>query len=324
MADCLSKLDCNPVFISATGNDSLADGVLQYCNHIDMLSVPTLNNVSTATYCPVLLASGQLLFGVGNMDINTHFSLNKVSDLDAMIKSAPLVVLDSNFTSEVIESVVFKCVDMSVPVWFEPTDLLKSTKPFETDAWKHLTFISPNLGELVLMYRALMRKHDQQCNEIDVSEENTRLEDILEIIVQMCVSMVAYIPIILVTLGKHGILLCHNFGDVSHLLPLPIVTNLQFKATYYRAFDCHESLSKIVSVSGAGDCFASAFIAGMLQGLHLDLCVKQGLLAASLSLQSTSAVPATITTNNILKAGTSNTFFKWQSIDVSSGHSDLL
>ncbi|CAG5122870.1 unnamed protein product, partial [Candidula unifasciata] len=113
LADCLSRLECNPVFVSAVGMDNLSHSLSQHCKHIDMQSVQALHNMSTATYCPVLLANGQLLFGVGNMDINSCFTINKISDLDVMIKAAPLVLLDGNFTSEVIEEVVFKCADMS-------------------------------------------------------------------------------------------------------------------------------------------------------------------------------------------------------------------
>lgn len=42
-----------------------------------------------------------------------------------------------------------------VPVWYEPTDADKACKPFLSDAWKSLTYCSPNLVELCTMTRTL-------------------------------------------------------------------------------------------------------------------------------------------------------------------------
>ena len=52
-------------------------------------------------------------------------------------------------------------------VWYEPTDLLKANKPFKSSAWEKLTYISPNLNELRLMYSAA-RGYDQQA--VDTGE----------------------------------------------------------------------------------------------------------------------------------------------------------
>jgi hypothetical protein len=60
---------------------------------------------------------------------------------------------------------------------------------------------------------------------VKIPPDNATLEDTIQVAVQMCRQMVNYIPVILVTLAKHGVLLCHNFGDVSRLLPLPPVGN---------------------------------------------------------------------------------------------------
>lgn len=40
-------------------------------------------------------------------------------------------------------------------VWYEPTDADKASKPFLSDAWKSLTYTSPNLAELCTMTRTL-------------------------------------------------------------------------------------------------------------------------------------------------------------------------
>lgn len=47
----------------------------------------------------------------------------------------------------------------------------------------------------------------------------------------------------------------------------------------------------VVNVSGAGDCFASGLITGMLKGLNEENCVSFGFAAARASLRSTDTVP---------------------------------
>lgn len=41
------------------------------------------------------------------------------------------------------------------PVWYEPTDSDKASKPFLSDAWKSLSYSSPNLAELCTMNKTL-------------------------------------------------------------------------------------------------------------------------------------------------------------------------
>lgn len=58
-------------------------------------------------------------------------------------------------------------------------------------------------------------------------DESSELGEIIRASVQMCLAIVPHIPVVLVTLGKHGVLLCHRFGDASHLLPLPSASNCE-------------------------------------------------------------------------------------------------
>ncbi|KAF8792256.1 hypothetical protein HNY73_003876 [Argiope bruennichi] len=51
---------------------------------------------------------------------------------------------------------------------------------------------------------------------------------------------------------------------------------------------------KIVSVSGAGDCFAAGMIGSILKGLQQEECIRSGQKAALLSLASHFAVPNSI------------------------------
>ncbi|RUS74327.1 hypothetical protein EGW08_017918, partial [Elysia chlorotica] len=94
LADCLTRLGSNPVFVSAIGKGTRLDA----CKHMDLSMVQSLDDQSTAAYCPVLRDDGHLLFGIGDMEINAAFDADKVEDLDKVIKSAPIVMMDGNFS----------------------------------------------------------------------------------------------------------------------------------------------------------------------------------------------------------------------------------
>lgn len=48
-----------------------------------------------------------------------------------------------------------QCNPDCVTVWFEPTDSYKARKPFLSDAWKSLSYTSPNLAELCTIHKTL-------------------------------------------------------------------------------------------------------------------------------------------------------------------------
>ncbi|GFS26105.1 pseudouridine-metabolizing bifunctional protein C1861.05-like [Elysia marginata] len=297
LADCLSRLGLNPVFVSAVGKNTNLKG----CSHMDVSMVQCLDDQSTATYCPVLRQDGHLLFGVGDMDINTAFNTDAVEKLDEAIMSSPIVMLDGNFSATVIEKVVKKCALYTVPVWFEPTDQYKSKKPFETDAWKNLSIISPNIMELVNMHASLMdRLGSPAAENVSLVEEPTEISEVLRVCVGMCRDLVQHIPVVVVTLGHHGVLLCHNLGpNAQHLLQALNTTGsaASFHAVHYPLL---RETTEIVSVSGAGDCLAASLLSAMLVGHPIDECVRLSLAAAELSLASHIAVPATITQDSLL------------------------
>ncbi|KAK6959861.1 pseudouridine-metabolizing bifunctional protein C1861.05 [Biomphalaria glabrata] len=294
LADCLCRLNHSPVFVSAVGTDSHAASLSALCQHMDLSAVQKIENMTTATCC-VLLYQGKFLFGVGDMNVNSKLMIDQIKNLDSLIASAPLVVLDGNFTTSFITSIVDKCARLSVPVWFEPTDLYKCKAPFQSDAWKKLTFVSPNLVELVSMYQAMRQRLGQDDIQVSVTEDSD-LQEILDVSVSMCQDLVKHIPVVLLTLGRHGVLLCHRLGQSECFLPITsqISSSDEFKAVYYPSFSLDMDPSEIVSVSGAGDCLAATICAGMLSGQTIDECIRHGLLAAYLSLQSLTAVPETV------------------------------
>uniref|UniRef100_A0AAQ6ILB1 Carbohydrate kinase PfkB domain-containing protein n=1 Tax=Anabas testudineus TaxID=64144 RepID=A0AAQ6ILB1_ANATE len=156
IADSLSRLGHKPLLISATGADSHSDAVLNYCKHINTSAVARIEEQSTATYCVVITGSGELSLGLGDMDIHQQITQHYVSQFEKQLSSASLVCLDGNIPVSTIDYVcsLAKKHNINVP-FLDPTDLDKACKPFLSDAWKSLSYSSPNLAELCTMNKTL-------------------------------------------------------------------------------------------------------------------------------------------------------------------------
>lgn len=298
LADCLSRLGDDPLFVSATGADTNRDALEAHCSHMDLSAVASLDNFNTATYCAVLRNGGELLFGIGDMDVHNQITPELVSKFESSLMSAPLVVLDGNIPVDSIEYVCEICHRNKVPVWFEPTDVHKATKPFMTSAGQRLTYISPNLNELRAIYRHLTNTLESHIGHTE--PDASPLEGVLDETLWLSKVIVEEVPVVMVTLGKHGVMLCQRTGMSD--LPTKgyrIEKTDTMTADIFPAFNPDHPPDRIVSVSGAGDCLAATMIHGIVQGHDPDLCIKAGLMAAQMSLRSYTPVPASITPERV-------------------------
>ncbi|NWS80103.1 YOW5 protein, partial [Toxostoma redivivum] len=155
LADCLSRLGQAPLLLSAVGKDEHLDPVLHYCHHMDMSSILQLEGRSTATYCAVITSGGELSVGLGDMDIHQQITEQYVSQFKESLCQAPLVCMDGNVPLSTIQYVCQLAREHQLAVCYEPTDENKASKPFLSDSWKALTYISPNLQELRAINRTL-------------------------------------------------------------------------------------------------------------------------------------------------------------------------
>ncbi|XP_078671457.1 uncharacterized protein LOC144911435 [Branchiostoma floridae x Branchiostoma belcheri] len=290
VADCMSRLGAMPLLVSAVGNDPHAASFYIYSTHMDVSGVSQLEDQRTATYCAVLNGDGELVLGVGDMDINNRISPDLVSKFASAIELAPFVCVDGNIPEETVRYILKLCHYLQVPAWYEPTCVVKSSKPFESDAWKNITYLSPNLTELRMIYR-MVTGHEEPV----VPEEDPTLSQRLQEAVFLVRPLLEYLHCVVVTLSRDGVLVCRNTEQQSSF---PVgkgnntVKKTMLTAVHYPVFPKTEQ--QVVNVSGAGDCFSAGMMHGMLQGLPPDVCVKQGLLAAYNSTQTHSAVPASL------------------------------
>ncbi|XP_038009031.1 pseudouridine-metabolizing bifunctional protein C1861.05-like isoform X5 [Motacilla alba alba] len=212
LADCLSRLGQAPLLLSAVGKDEHLESVLHYCHHMDMSGVLQLEGKSTATYCAVVTSAGELSVGLGDMDIHHQITEQYVSQFKENLCQAPLVCIDGNVPLSTIQYVCQLAREHQLAVCYEPTDENKASKPFLSDSWKALTYISPNLQELRAINRTL-------GNPLP-AELPSRLEDVVQAAVALACPLLAHLHCVVVTLGAHGVLLCgRSLGGSISLYP---------------------------------------------------------------------------------------------------------
>ncbi|XP_075285480.1 uncharacterized protein LOC104338287 isoform X2 [Opisthocomus hoazin] len=252
LADCLSRLGQTPLFLSAVGKDEHSESVLHYCHHMDMSAVLQLEGKSTATYCAVITGAGELSVGLGDMDIHRQITEQYVSQFKENLCQAPLICIDGNVPLPTIQYVCQLAREWQLAVCYEPTDENKASKPFLSDSWKALTYISPNLQELRAINRTL-------GNPLPAEELPSRLEDVVQTAMALARPLLAHLHCVVVTLGAHGILLCgKSLGGSVSLHPGAREQTASLCATHYPAI--HSSREEIVNVSGAGDSFRASLL----------------------------------------------------------------
>ncbi len=115
-------------------------------------------------------------------------------------------------------------------------------------------YITPNLSEL----------------EVLCGDRITQLEQ-LE---QVCSCFGGKYQHLLVTLGEKGVFYYNHAGKMGKLYPPPE--------------------TKIIDVNGAGDAFVAGFVCGVFHSCEIDYCIRLGLVAAHLTLQSKDTVNSDI------------------------------
>ncbi|XP_022103567.1 pseudouridine-metabolizing bifunctional protein C1861.05-like isoform X2 [Acanthaster planci] len=289
VADCMTRLGASPLFLSAIGRDSQGDMLLSLSSHMDTSCISVLDRYSTATYSCVLNSDGQLIIAVGDMDISSQITPEYVSQFEEELQSAPLVCIDGNIPTETIEYVCKFCDQNSIPVWYEPTCIDKSIKPFRSDCWKSLSYISPNVKELCMIADHLSGK------AVTPFQDRFTLQEKMDMSIELSQKLLHHIYCVVVTLGEDGVLVCRN-ADAHHPF---LVGSTSLRETTSRKSAVHYpacTAEKMASVSGAGDCLAGGMLAGIVRQASANECMLSGLIAARASIQSYLTVPPTIST----------------------------
>ncbi|XP_012554630.1 uncharacterized protein LOC100197220 isoform X1 [Hydra vulgaris] len=293
IAECLTRLGTNPFLISTVGLDDFGEMMIANMQKINMDTSGVMRSKkSTACYSAMLNKNGDLLMGVGDMDINEELTPITIEKYEGVIQKAPIVIMDANSKHETIQTVLLMCKKHNVPVWFEPTSVSKASVAFSTKSKLHINFASPNFNELKAIHTTLSTKKKHPVLQERKFSEDVSLNEVINNCVHYADECAQYVNNLIVTLGKHGVLVLTR-APFDEPFSYELVNNALSAKLYPSS---KESFSlQIKNASGAGDSFVAGVVFGILQKYDADTCIRSGLLAANLSLQSYNAISEEVT-----------------------------
>ena len=241
-------------------------------------SIARLEGTPTASYCSVLDADGEVRLGMGDMAAHQFIDKRAVESAFANTSPPPrLIVFDGNLSVEAMDSILAQAKSLtSATVLFEPTNMLKAHLPFMTANSDSISHTSPNMAELRAM--AHFVRCQQPMKDVTAAE-HLDTEKVLKEALKDCQTLFdsTNLKMIVVTLGERGVAVALRDGSFN----------------FYEA----QAIKDIASVSGAGDCFISAFMTALVvRGVGQEDAVAAGFEAARCSLASYLPVPSSVKT----------------------------
>ncbi|XP_075236373.1 uncharacterized protein LOC142333255 [Lycorma delicatula] len=293
LAEALAKFDMNPRFLSAVGNDLFGKFIREFTEpFVDLHDILICNDCSTST-CIVILhhETGENILLMGDMVIHKKLSTEYLTNKLDIIKGSSVILFDGNLPVDSMNMILNYSKQNNIPVLFEPTDIVTADKPFSSELWKNISFISPNIEELRRISSAVtgvpFKERSDHTAKIDIDK-------LLQEVIHLAVPLANYINTVMVTLGKHGLAIVgktnDNFDislDPSKFIRENCDNSWGMSMRYYKPLIAND----IKSASGAGDCTVAGFMKGVMSGLNEPQSVSIGLSAAVDSLESINTVP---------------------------------
>ena len=104
-------------------------------------------------YCAVLRQSGDILYGIGDMDLHEKISPEMITKDTRVFDEAPLVIMDGNISLDTMKAVMKTSEQLGKVLWYEPTDVRKATKPFLGEFWTEwLSSLHSRCGYIAYKY----------------------------------------------------------------------------------------------------------------------------------------------------------------------------
>ncbi|KAB7495674.1 hypothetical protein Anas_05225, partial [Armadillidium nasatum] len=183
-------------------------------------------------------------------------------------------------------------------VWYEPTDIKKARKPWDLPGSNSILFTSPNLNEFNAIVKFLSKGKAK-----DVVHSSCEDESFVQRIVEESKNYLSNLKAIMISLGNKGFIVVRQYtkDEDSSIYSKPKKSTDYDDEMIGLYFQIGTNYS-ISSVSGAGDCLAAGFVAGMIQGKRVSECAFIGQSCATASLKSSEAVPNSLDPNFIYSA----------------------
>lgn len=314
MSEALFRLGMkNSILISAIGDDLSGRHICEESTKLGMNvsklhKLNSTENVITGTYCAVFHASGEINLALGNMKAHDYITPELIQkSLDTLSKSE-FCILDADIPSDTIKYVCDYCQSKNIPVWFNPTDLRKCYKLIEANSLSKLTYMSPNLKELLTIFSLTLQsdttlsineRFDMEKIYINYKDSVNRLEEFkFEDLKKVLKYLLKFIPFIILTRGSDELILASAFDlDENKHDQLPCRERMdllkqmkrQPQLLLYPILKLNKN-ETISNVSGAGDSCSGGIISGILRNYKLNSIIYNGLVSAKFTLMSDKTV----------------------------------
>ncbi|TYZ60904.1 hypothetical protein PybrP1_007388 [[Pythium] brassicae (nom. inval.)] len=318
IAECLLRLELDPLLISSVGNDASGSILLDNLRKLgmDASGVQVADDVATAVYSAVLCSAGDLDVAIADMRALDAIDTRAISD--DTIREAGLVVADGNLSPEALGTLLKRSARLGVDVWFEPTSVQKSVRVVDAGAVGDLTYVSPNGDELEAMSEAIRRTNDASAppphERFKLSEQSRILphdrmhqlkNDLITVLVEMARGDTAKEKHVIVTLGKHGVLV----GSIN-VNPATVRARAETSAFPMEVWGAHRIHGgghhvamvhlpgveiQVKNCTGAGDSLVGGTVYGLAHQHDIFESCHFGMVAARQSLVSDSAINPELT-----------------------------
>ncbi|KAF1747519.1 hypothetical protein GCK72_023984 [Caenorhabditis remanei] len=273
-ADALGRLGCDSIFISAIGDDQNGQFFRQHSDRFDTNRVKVVPHKPTCTYLAVNVR-GNVKYGIVTCEpLLSCLTPSLIESNEDALESADFILLDANLPVPVMTRTLEIAKKHEKQVWFEPTDIEKTKKVFDTGMVGAVTAASPNANEFL--------KWAKLCHvSVDPSVIDSA-DSVLELIEKEKTKLLLNTSVFVVTLSNKGSAVAYRnkLGQLEYQsLPPPL------------------HMDKIISVSGAGDSFNSGVIAGLVHNKTVVESLQIGQECARLTLQSTLAASEAISSH---------------------------
>lgn len=222
------------------------------------------------------------------------------------IQDSDLCILDADIPLDSIKSVAEICAKNNVPIWYNPTDLRKSTKIVEAGVLSETFYMSPNMKELFAIFNSIFPEDSNLTEEekahykILGSKHNDIFTHVSENdLTEILKYMIKFVPVIFLSRGHEDLMLAcaydvklneaNQFPLKNNVSKIMEASNKQPVIYEFPVLDIEES-NENTNVSGAGDSMSSGIIFGILNGYSLGNTVYNGLLSARYALQTSNNI----------------------------------
>lgn len=279
ICEALVKLGNTPKFISAVGTDANAEFLERQTSPQAFKTVLRTSKHNTAQFILICDHVGECKIGLGDMNILKSITPNVIRSHESSIQTAPILILDSNLDIETLGEALTLATKHNVPVFYEPTDPRKSEKIFKAKNYSAIKFMTPNLAELRNIAKHFGISATPCADHVSESAEICELlSDKLDLT-------------FIVTLGPLGVLIASRREANQFYFNNNKFIDSDRQGKLLKRHYRTKKLQDIVNVNGAGDCWASGFIAAILDGLSEEQAVDIGFKASLKALYSQGAVP---------------------------------